>query len=106
MRSDTPCKRPYLHPSPTRRSSDLMQAEGAALEVAIREAGRVRLRPILMTTLCTLFGLLPLALGIGAGNELQRPNRDRKSTRLNSSHRCNSYAVLSLTKKKSPSGWT
>jgi HAE1 family hydrophobic/amphiphilic exporter-1 len=26
-----------------------------------------------MTTLCTLFGLLPLALGIGAGSELQRP---------------------------------
>ena len=50
-----------------------MRTAGATLETAIREAARVRLRPILMTTLCTLFGLLPLALGIGAGSELQRP---------------------------------
>ncbi|HET6567266.1 MAG TPA: efflux RND transporter permease subunit [Rhodothermales bacterium] len=50
-----------------------MRYEGEALEPAIRAAARIRLRPILMTTLCTLFGLLPLALGIGAGAELQRP---------------------------------
>lgn len=50
-----------------------MREGGLALEPAIREAARVRLRPILMTTLCTLFGLLPLALGLGAGSELQRP---------------------------------
>ncbi|HEV8239316.1 MAG TPA: efflux RND transporter permease subunit [Thermoanaerobaculia bacterium] len=46
---------------------------GLPLEEAVAEAARVRLRPILMTTLCTLFGLLPLALGLGAGAELQRP---------------------------------
>ncbi len=48
-------------------------ADGLPLADAIFAAGRVRLRPILMTTLCTLFGLLPLALGIGAGAELQKP---------------------------------
>ncbi|MHB8838303.1 MAG: efflux RND transporter permease subunit [Gemmatimonadaceae bacterium] len=50
-----------------------MREGGLALEPAIREAAAVRLRPILMTTLCTLFGLLPLALGLGAGSELQKP---------------------------------
>src|SRR5215203_5314968 len=50
-----------------------MRVDGLRLEDAIREAARIRLRPILMTTLCTLFGLLPLALGLGAGSELQRP---------------------------------
>lgn len=47
--------------------------EGLPIEEAVQLAAATRLRPILMTTLCTLFGLLPLALGIGAGAELQKP---------------------------------
>jgi HAE1 family hydrophobic/amphiphilic exporter-1 len=51
----------------------LMKKEGLPLAQALEEAARIRLRPILMTTLCTLFGLLPLALGIGAGSAMQKP---------------------------------
>jgi multidrug efflux pump subunit AcrB len=40
---------------------------------ALREAARVRIRPILMTTLATAAGLLPLALGLGAGAKVQQP---------------------------------
>lgn len=50
-----------------------MQTEDVTLEQGIIEAAGVRVRPILMTTLCTLFGLLPLSLGLGAGSEMQRP---------------------------------
>ncbi|HEU5153230.1 MAG TPA: efflux RND transporter permease subunit, partial [Gemmatimonadales bacterium] len=50
-----------------------IRRRGATPETAVREAGRLRLRPILMTTLCTLAGLLPLAFGIGSGAELQQP---------------------------------
>jgi CzcA family heavy metal efflux pump len=46
---------------------------GATTAEALAHAGRTRLRPILMTTVCTLAGLVPLALGLGAGAELQRP---------------------------------
>jgi CzcA family heavy metal efflux pump len=46
---------------------------GLPLEKALVEAGKIRLRPIVMTTLCTLLGLLPLAIGLGAGAELQKP---------------------------------
>jgi multidrug efflux pump subunit AcrB len=44
-----------------------------SVEQAILAAGAERVRPILMTTIATLAGLAPLALGIGAGADLQRP---------------------------------
>jgi CzcA family heavy metal efflux pump len=53
--------------------AERLHERGEPFEVAIAHAGRIRLRPILMTTFCTLFGLVPLALGLGSGAELQRP---------------------------------
>ncbi|MEO6708507.1 MAG: efflux RND transporter permease subunit, partial [Planctomycetota bacterium] len=50
-----------------------LRREGRTESDAILEAARVRLRPILMTTLAAIAGLFPLALGFGAGSELQRP---------------------------------
>ena len=41
--------------------------------MAVAEAGRRRLRPILMTTLTTVLALLPLALGVGEGADAQAP---------------------------------
>ncbi|MCU0898114.1 MAG: efflux RND transporter permease subunit [Burkholderiales bacterium] len=46
---------------------------GAARADAIVEAGRVRLRPILMTTFAMVFGMIPLALGLGEGGEQRAP---------------------------------
>ncbi|MCP4411867.1 MAG: efflux RND transporter permease subunit, partial [Gammaproteobacteria bacterium] len=50
-----------------------LRAEGMERMQAIQEAGRTRLRPIIMTTLTTTFGMLPLAMGLGEGSEIRAP---------------------------------
>ena len=50
-----------------------LRATGMPLEQALVTAGRVRFRPILMTGLTTIFGLVPLALGLGPGAQMQQP---------------------------------
>lgn len=47
--------------------------EGMSLEEAVVEAGKLRIRPILMTSLATVIGLAPMALGIGEGSESNMP---------------------------------
>ncbi len=49
------------------------EAAGEDSYLAVLHAGRVRLRPILMTTLTAILGLVPLAMGLGAGAEMQKP---------------------------------
>ena len=50
-----------------------LRAQGAALETAIIEGARARLRPVLMTALVASLGFIPMALNVGAGSEVQRP---------------------------------
>ncbi|MEZ5360740.1 MAG: efflux RND transporter permease subunit [Candidatus Zixiibacteriota bacterium] len=49
------------------------RAEGMPRSVALQEAGPIRFRPIMMTALSTILGVLPLALALGSGAELRAP---------------------------------
>ncbi|HPB25756.1 MAG TPA: efflux RND transporter permease subunit [Bacteroidales bacterium] len=53
--------------------TNLMRDRGNSLDEAILKAGRSRLRPVLMTTLTTILGMLPLALSTGEGSEIWKP---------------------------------
>jgi multidrug efflux pump subunit AcrB len=50
-----------------------LKARGMATLEAVAEAGRIRLRPILMTSIATIMGALPIAVGLGAGSTSRRP---------------------------------
>jgi multidrug efflux pump subunit AcrB len=50
-----------------------LRGDGLPLRQALVQAGRTRFRPILMTSLCTILGLVPLALGMGPGAQMQQP---------------------------------
>lgn len=52
---------------------NILRARGQSLVEAILNGGRSRLRPVLMTALTTIFGLLPLALSTGSGSETWKP---------------------------------
>jgi multidrug efflux pump subunit AcrB len=50
-----------------------MQARGLPPHEAVLQAGRIRLRPILMTALATVLGMIPMATGLGEGSETNMP---------------------------------
>jgi multidrug efflux pump len=53
--------------------SNQLRAAGRSIYDAVIEAAKIRLRPILMTSFATIFGVLPIAIGFGAGSESRRP---------------------------------
>jgi len=53
--------------------TNLMRERGSSINQAVISAGKHRLRPVLMTSLTAILGMLPLAIGLGEGSELWQP---------------------------------
>src|SRR5207244_13566101 len=91
-----------LHPFPTRRSSDLEAGDAWAPGTSPRLT-RLRSTGLELAGRVTLSYDFPLSVRLGVAQPLAAPRRDRKSTRLNSSHQIISYAVFCLKKKRTGS---
>jgi HAE1 family hydrophobic/amphiphilic exporter-1 len=50
-----------------------LRGDGMPGREAVLEAGQLRFRPIIMTTVTTVFAMVPMALGLGTGEQMQRP---------------------------------
>jgi HAE1 family hydrophobic/amphiphilic exporter-1 len=55
------------------KTNKLRHNQGMALDEALMVAGPIRLRPILMTTLALILGMLPVAIGLGSGSDFRQP---------------------------------
>ena len=53
--------------------TNLLHERGLSINHAVVSAGKSRLRPVLMTSVTTILGMMPLALGIGEGSEVWQP---------------------------------
>jgi HAE1 family hydrophobic/amphiphilic exporter-1 len=52
--------------------TNTLRSRGLAMREALLEAGKTRLRPIVMTTATMIFGMMPLALALGSGSEMRQ----------------------------------
>ena len=68
-----------------------LRQEGHPIQEALFLAGKTRMRPVLMTAITSIVGVVPLAIGMGAGSEIQQPYGDRphwRSYYFNIYHPC------------------
>ena len=66
-------KVPPTHSALASSAASVGDQAGASMADALLQAGQIRMRPIIMTTMAMVFGMLPLALAFNEGGELQAP---------------------------------